>query len=100
MKRVAKRAALAWALLLAGCASAPAPPGAVVDQARFGAAAVPGATRAAVQAALGPTHTIGFDSGYQVWLYQTPRAGGRYAELVLLFDRSGVLVRSRRREPD
>lgn len=94
------RAVLAVALLLAGCASAPAPPGALVDAQRFAAAAVPGATRASVQAALGPTHALSFDSGYQVWLYRAPRAGGRFAELVILFDRSGALARTRRREPD
>lgn len=95
-----KRAALAWALLLAGCASAPAPPGTQVDQARLLAAAEPGrATRARVLAALGPTHGIAFDSGYQVWLYQVPRGAGRYAEFVILFRPDGVVSKTRQREP-
>lgn len=95
-----RRAALACALLLAGCASAPAPPGAQVDEARLGAAAEPGrATRASVLAALGPTHAISFDSGYQVWLYQVPRGGGRFAEFVILFRPDGVVSKTRRREP-
>lgn len=95
-----KCAALACALLLAGCASAPPPPGTLVSDARFGAAAVPGATRASVLAALGPTHGVAFDSGREVWLYQAARAGGRYAEFVILFDRRGLVARTRTREPD
>jgi hypothetical protein len=94
-----KAGALA-ALLLAGCASTPPPPGTLVDEARFGAAAVAGASSASVQAALGATHRIAFDSGYQVWLYQVPRANGRFAEFVILFDRNGLVAKTRRREPD
>lgn len=95
-------AALLLALLptlLAGCASAP-PPATVLDARRFGQAAVPGATRASVLAALGPTRAVSFDSGAQVWLYVAPRGADRYAEFVILFDRAGRLVSTRIREPD
>ncbi len=94
-------AALACAvLLLGGCASTPAPPGAQVDEARLAAAAVPGrATRASVLAALGPTHKVAFDNGMEVWLYQIPRGGDRFAEFVILFDRNGLVSKTRRREP-
>ena len=95
-----KLAALLSALLLAGCASAPAPPGTQVDEQRLAAAAVPGqATRASVLAALGATHKVAFDSGAEVWLYQVPRGGGQFAEFVILFDRNGVVSKTRRREP-
>lgn len=95
-----KRAALACAVLLAACASAPPPPGAQVDEVRLAASAEPGrATRASVLAALGPTHAIAFDSGYQVWLYQVPRGAGRYAEFVILFRPDGVVGKTRLREP-
>lgn len=90
----------ASALLLGACASAPPPLGAQADQQRLTAAAVPGlATRASVLAALGPTHRVAFDSGAEAWLYQAPRAGGRFAEFVILFDRAGVVNKTRLREP-
>jgi outer membrane protein assembly factor BamE (lipoprotein component of BamABCDE complex) len=99
MRRARHAAAFAGALLLAGCATTAAPPGTQVDEQRFAAATAPGATRASVLAALGPTSNIAFDSGYQVWLYQAPRAGGRFAEYVVLFDRAGLVSKTRRREP-
>ena len=86
-------------LLLAACATSAPPPGAQVDQQRLAAAAAPGATRASVLAALGPTRNIAFDSGYEVWLYQAPRAGGQFAEYVVLFDRAGLVSKTRVREP-
>lgn len=93
-------AALAAALLLGACAGTPAPPGVQADQARLVAAAVPGvATRDSVKAALGATHGVAFDSGAEVWLYQVPRGAGRFAEFVILFDRSGVVSKTRQREP-
>jgi hypothetical protein len=89
---------LLGATLLAACASTPPPPGTQADSARLAAAAVPGvATRASVQAALGPTHKVAFDSGAQVWLYQVPRGGGRFDEFVILFDRAGVVHKTRQR---
>ncbi len=91
--------ALAYALLLGACASTPAPPGSQVDEQRFTASTAPGATRASVLAALGPTSNMVFDSGYEVWLYQTPRPGGQFAEFVVLFDRAGLVSKTRRREP-
>jgi hypothetical protein len=98
MRRVA---ALACALLLGACASAPPPPGTQADAARLASAAVPGvATRASVQAALGATRKVAFDSGAEVWLYQVPRGGGRFAEFVILFGPDGVVSKTRQREPD
>lgn len=80
-------------LLLAACAGAPPPPGTQVDGARLLAAAVPGAaTRDALRAAFGPTAVQRFDSGVEVWLY---RAGT--AELVVQFDRGGIVRKVRRR---
>ncbi len=91
--------ALACVLLLGACATGAPPPGTQVDEARLSAGAAPGATRAAVLAALGPTTNIKFDTGYEVWVYQTPRPGGRFAEYVVLFDSAGVVARTRKREP-
>ena len=97
---LAPLAAVTLALLLGACASAPPPPGVQADEARLAAAAVPGvATRASVKAALGATHSVAFDSGVEVWLYQVPRGAGRFAEFVILFDRNGVVSKTRQREP-
>ncbi len=88
------------ALLLAACASNPAPPGAQAEAARLAEVVVPGqATRQSVLAALGPTRSISFDSGYQSWLYQIPLGGARYAEFVILFGPDGVVRKTSRREP-
>lgn len=88
------------ALVLGACASAPPPPGARVDAARIASAAVVGqATRASVLAALGKTRKVSFDSGYETWLYQVPRGGGRFAEFVILFDPTGKVSKTRQREP-
>jgi len=93
-------AAAACALLLAGCAAAPPPAATLANEARLAASTVPGqATRDSVKAALGATRVQSFDSGYQVWMYQIPRAGGRYAEFVILFAPDGVVRKVRQREP-
>jgi hypothetical protein len=95
-----KRAlAIAGALLLAACATSAPPPGAQADPGKLAAATAPGATRASVLAALGPTRGIAFDSGFEVWLYQVARPGGRFAEYVVLFDRAGLVSKTRLREP-
>lgn len=90
---------LACAGLLGACATSAPPPGTQVDEQRLTASAAVGATRAGVLAALGPTTKIAFDSGNEVWLYQTPRPGGQFAEYVILFDRTGVVSKTRKREP-
>jgi hypothetical protein len=86
--------------LLAGCATAPAPVGTSVPAARLDAAIVPGqTTRAQMLAALGSTKFVHFDSGYEVWLYQSPATGGQFAEFVVLVDPAGVVQKTRRRAP-
>jgi hypothetical protein len=95
MKRLV---ALIFVAMLAACATTAPPPGTQVDEQRLVAATAVGATRAAVLAALGPTRSISFDSGAEVWLYQIPRPGGLFAEYVVLFEH-GVVSRTRRREP-
>jgi len=55
-------------------------------------------TKADVRAALGEGVVVDFKSGYEVWVYREPakqRAKPPATELVLLFDPSGVLVRTR-----
>lgn len=88
------------AVLLAACATPAAPPGTVVPDSRLAGAVVPGqTTKAALLASLGPTRSIAFDSGYEVWLYQSPAGGGRYAEYVVLLGPDGVVSKTRRRDP-
>lgn len=88
------------AALLAGCASAPAPLGTTVPAARLDSAIVPGqTTRAQMVAALGPSKFVHFDTGYEVWLYQSPADGGKFAEFVVLVDPAGIVRKTRRRAP-
>ena len=48
-------------------------------------------SKADVRAALGEATVVNFDSGYEVWVYrQRPKT-----ELVLLFDPSGTLTKTR-----
>lgn len=68
-------------------------------------------TKADVIAALGPTQTIQFDSGYEVWVYRlavSETFGPRFAasdkawppapaEFVILFGPSGVVAKTRMR---
>ena len=99
MKLSARLCTLGCALLLAACATGPAPPGTPVAENAL-ALAVPGqTTRAQLLATLGATRKIAFDSGYEVWLYQSPAGGGRHAEFVVLLDPAGVVARTRRRLP-
>lgn len=88
------------ACLLAGCATAPPPVGTSIPAAKLDSAVVPGQTiRAQMLAALGPTKFVRFDTGYEVWLYQSPADGGRFAEFVVLVDPAGVVSKTRRRAP-
>lgn len=100
MKRILRIFPRLLLVALAGCASAPAPLGTSIPTARLDAAVVPGqTTRAQMVAALGPTSFVRFDSGYEVWLYQSPADGGRFAEFVVLVDPAGVVSKTRRRAP-
>ena len=50
-----------------------------------------------VMAALGPGTVVRFDSGYEVWVYRTAPSGSNAAkaELVILFDPSGTVKKTR-----
>ena len=106
------KAGLAALALLGGCAllspppapaEAPLGPGEILS-ARAGADAlsVGKSTRADVRAALGDAVVVDFRSGYEVWVYrerpvmategQSPPPP---AELVLLFEPSGILEKTR-----
>jgi hypothetical protein len=86
--------------LLAGCATTPPPVGTSVPAAKLDSAIVPGqTTRDQMVAALGTTKSVRFDSGYEVWLYQSPADGGRFAEFVVLVDPAGIVRKTRRRAP-
>lgn len=91
-----KPAALFAALLLAGCAGAPAPPGAQVAAGRLQQSVVAGTTtKAQLLAAFGPTKHVVFDSGYEAWVYQSPAGGGRFSEFVVLIDQKGIVAKTR-----
>jgi hypothetical protein len=89
---------LLFPLAMAGCATAPqAPPGTVVPEARLEQAVQPGVTnKAALLATLGPTTSIRFDGGYEVWRYLMPAAAGTYGEYVVVIDPRGVVAKARR----
>jgi hypothetical protein len=55
-------------------------------------------TLADVRAALGEAVVVGFDSGYEVWVYRErapEKEPAAKAELVLLFAPSGILAKTR-----
>ena len=94
-----KRALFAL-LLLAGCASSPAPPGAQVAAERLQQAVVPGTTtKAQLLAAFGPTKSVVFDSGYEAGVSQSPAGGGQFSEFVVLLNPAGVVAKTRTRAP-
>ena len=93
-----KPGVLIAALLLAGCATTAAPPGAQVAVERLQQAVIPGTTtKAQLLAAFGPTKSVVFDSAYETWVYQSPAAGGRFSEFVVLIDPAGIVSKTRTR---
>ncbi|HKB54716.1 MAG TPA: hypothetical protein VKD22_12005 [Ramlibacter sp.] len=73
-------------------------PGGMTPQAAQSAITVGQSTRADVAAALGQATIVRFDSGYEVWVYQTAGADRRDpTELVILFAPSGVVKKTRLR---
>ena len=94
------RAFLACALL-AGCAltqpkpaERPLGPGEIVSaRVAENALRVGNSTKSHVRALLGEATALEFDTGYEVWVYR--ERPDPKAELVLLFDPSGVLAKTR-----
>lgn len=86
------------ALALAACAGAPtAPPGTVVTDAKVEQSVQPGVTtKAMLLAQLGPTTSIRFASGVEVWRYLLPAGAGGYGEYVIVIDPRGMVARTRR----
>ncbi len=102
------RFALATCLFIAGCVLQPqkttkqeAPLGpAEIRSARAASDAIATgkSTKADVRAALGEAVVVSFESGYEVWVYKERPGEKRKppaAELVLLFDPSGTLAKTR-----
>ena len=99
--------ALLFLLLAGGCALQPATQqetiplgrGEILSAENAGQAiAVGKSTKAEVRSALGEATVVEFDSGYEVWVYrERPRekAASSKTELVLLFDPSGLLTKTR-----
>ena len=98
--------ALLMLALLAGCAlteprpaERPLGPGEILSaQAADNALSVGTSTKADVRAAFGEATVVDFASGYDVWVYrerQDPKGATRPGELVLLFEPSGVLSKTR-----
>jgi hypothetical protein len=88
------RVFLALCVVLAGCATPPPPkPAAGPTLAELASSLTTGqSTKSDVRAALGEGTVVSFDSGYEVWVYRQPAA-----ELVLLFEPSGILDKTRLR---
>jgi hypothetical protein len=98
------RTLIACVALLAGCAliqpppqpaEAPLGPGEVRSAAAAAdALSIGKSTKSDVRAALGEAVVVDFASGYEVWVYRAKSAPPG-AELVLLFEPSGILVKTR-----
>jgi len=52
-------------------------------------------TKSDVRAALGEATVVDFASGYEVWVYRQRAQEKPAAELVLLFEPSGILTKTR-----
>lgn len=94
------KAAILMLALLAGCVSQPQQEQVpTVPLAALSQQLVPGqTTREQALAFAEPAQRIRFDSGYEAWLYHYPAAAGP-AEYVVLFAPSGIVAKTRRREP-
>jgi len=89
------RAPVAFALLLAGCASAPREEIRTVPLEALTQQVVGGrTTREQARALAEPEQRIVFDSGYEAWMYHYPAPGG-IGEFVVLFAPSGVVHKTR-----
>ncbi len=87
-------------LLLSACASAPKDaPLRRGELKEVSQGVAPGSSKAQVRAALGaPASEVPFENGYEAWVYRQQLKENEKPprkELVLLFDRSGILARSR-----
>lgn len=91
---------LFFSLLLVGCAAAPpAPKPAPLGPGEIASARtaqdsleIGKTSKADVRAALGEGTVVDFSTGYEVWLYREKAPG---PELVLLFEPSGLLAKTR-----
>lgn len=88
--------------LLAGCATTPAsPPGTVVPEDKAAQVQAGVTTRTELLARLGPTTSIRFDNGVEVWRYLLPATSAQasaagYGEYVVVIDSRGVVARTKR----
>lgn len=92
-------------LLLAGCAGGAiteSTPGVMrtagVSPQAASQSVVAGKSKGDVEATLGKATVVHFDSGYEVWVYRWPgadRTSRTATELVVLFDASGVVKKTR-----
>jgi len=94
------RAIVLACALLAGCATPPPPKPAATPSPRemLSLLSVGKSTKSDVRAALGEGTVVNFDSGYEVWVYRQPaveKPPAPAGELVLLFEPSGILSKTR-----
>ena len=92
------RALMLVACLCAACAGPPLPAPALAPQIALERVKPGQSSKPEIAAALGPATIIAFDSGYEVWVYRWPGADSSpraATELVLLFDRAGLLSKAR-----
>lgn len=83
------------AMLLAACASAP-PPATEASAEQLHQLVVPGVTTGEqLRAALGPTRSVRFDSGYEARVYLTPEGRGRWREYRILIGPDDVVRKAK-----
>lgn len=83
------------AAFLAACASAP-PPATEANAQQLRQLVVPGVTTGAqLQAALGPTRAVRFDSGFEARVYLMPEDAGHWREYRILIGPDGVVRKAR-----
>jgi hypothetical protein len=89
--------AIAFSVFVAGCVAV-GTPYAVIPPGKSSEAILVGkSTKADVLAALGKTTVVSFESGYEVWVYQSRGAMTGTDEFVVLFAPSGVVAKTRSR---
>jgi hypothetical protein len=84
----------AYCAHVAGCVAMA--PYTVIPAGKSGEAVTVGkSTKADVLAALGKTTAVSFDSGYEVWVYQTKGETRGGDEFVVLFAPTGIVAKTR-----
>ena len=87
--------AVAFSACIAGCVAVGTPYAVIAQGKSSEAIAIGKSTKADVLAAFGKTTAVRFDSGYEVWVYQTKDELRGSEEFVVLFAPSGLVANTR-----